>query len=145
MDLYKRNNVNWGDKLVQEKGERLLSVLTVENDEFSDIHRRILSRMETSWSLDNLQSDFKTIVKLINDREDFRTVFLNIVKKSFARKDDVSEETLEKISNNLGDIIRNCDRDVSKHILRKIESFIEIPFYRDELKNMLIINLSVES
>ena len=64
---------------------------------------------------------------------------------SLARKINIpesdEEHVMDKVSGWLRDVVCQCDKEVSKELLRKVEASIDVEFYKDELRNQLIVKL----
>ena len=141
VQLSKKEKIDW-DKMIEEKAESMLKLLLVDDKSFHDIQRNILAALESSKALDTLDIPFTTLVSLITGREDFRSVFVQMVTNLVRRPEELGEQALGKIAGYLCDIVKGCDREVSNQVLGGIEANIEVAFYRDELLNMLVSRLS---
>ena len=135
-------NVEW-TKVIEEDPTKILNLILVDFGyvPFDDVRRNILKGLESSQVFDTVHIPSPLLVKLVNKREDFRNVFIQMVT-NIVRKDELSDESITKISDYLYEIVIGCDRQIAQLVLDKIENNIEVSFYKDEIKNILMSKLS---
>ena len=139
---HERLTVDWA-KVIEEDSARYLNLLLFDFGyvPFHEVQRDILKGLESSKVFDTIHIPLPLLVKLINQRQDFRDVFIQMMT-NLVRRDELSEETMTRISDYLYEIVIGCDREVAQLVLDKIENNIEMSFYKDEIKNMLVSRLS---
>ena len=139
---HERLTVDWV-KVIEEDSARILNLLLFDFGyvPFHEVQRDILKGLESSKVFHTIHIPLPLLVKLINQRQDFRDVFIQMMT-NLVRRDELSEETMTRISDYLYEIVIGCDRQVAQLVLDKIENNIEVSFYKDEIKNMLVSRLS---
>ena len=133
------------DKIVRDKASKLLTLLSYDRQELSHIQKQIVNSLNRNIQLLEIKSCTSTmILSLVNRRTDIRTMFFNEIV-SLARKINIpesdKEHVMDKVSGWLRDVVCQCDKEVSKELLRKVEASIDVEFYKDELRNQLIVKL----
>ena len=133
------------DKMVRDKASKLLTLLSYDRQELSHIQKQIVNSLNRNIQLLEIKSCTSTmILSLVNRRTDIRTMFFNEIV-SLARKINIpesdEEHVMDKVSGWLRDVVCQCDKEVSKELLRKVEASIDVEFYKDELRNQLIVKL----
>ena len=134
--------VDWAE-MIEKDAAKILNLLLFDFGyvPFHEVQRDILHGLESSQVFDTVHIPSSLLVKLINQRHDFRQVFIQMMT-NLVRRDELSEETMTEISDYLYEIVVGCDRQVAQLVLDKIENNIEVSFYKDEIKNMLVSRLS---
>ena len=133
------------DKMVRDKASKLLTLLSYDRQELSHIQKQIVNSLNRNIQLLEIKSCPSTmILSLVNRRTDIRTMFFNEIV-SLARKINIpesdEEHVMDKVSGWLRDVVCQCDKEVSKELLRKVEASIDVEFFKDELRNQLIVKL----
>ena len=133
------------DKMVRDKASKLLTLLSYDRQELSHIQKQIVNSLNRNIQLLEIKSCTSTmILSLVNRRTDIRTMFFNEIV-SLARKINIpesdKEHVMDKVSGWLRDVVCQCDKEVSKELLSKVEASIDVEFYKDELRNQLIVKL----
>ena len=131
--------------MVRDKASKLLTLLSYDRQELSHIQKQIVNSLNRNIQLLEIKSCTSTmILSLVNRRTDIRTMFFNEIV-SLARKINIpesdKEHVMDKVSGWLRDVVCQCDKEVSKELLRKVEASIDVEFYKDELRNQLIVKL----
>ena len=133
------------DKMVRDKASKLLTMLSYDRQELSHIQKQIVNSLNQNIQLIEINScPSSMIMSLVNRRTDIRTMFFNEIV-SLARKINIpesdEEDFMDKVSGWLSEVVCQCDEEVSKELLRKVESSIDVEFYKDELRNQLIVKI----
>lgn len=133
------------DKMVRDKASKLLTLLSYDRQELSHIQKQIVNSLNRNIQLLEIKSCTSTmILSLVNRRTDIRTMFFNEIV-SLARKINIpesdKEHVMDKVSGWLRDVVCQCDKEVSKELMSKVEASIDVEFYKDELRNQLIVKL----
>ena len=133
------------DKMVRDRASKLLTLLSYDRQELSHIQKQIVNSLNRNIQLLEIKSCTSTmILSLVNRRTDIRTMFFNEIV-SLARKINIpesdKEHVMDKVSGWLRDVVCQCDKEVSKELMSKVEASIDVEFYKDELRNQLIVKL----
>ena len=139
VDLRKRENLNT-DTLVKENCRKMLKLLHVKAPQFVDIQKKILNSFSTNVSLLEIPPHRDLCLKMIEQNEHFRSYFVDAVGGHF-KEEDSNLFVMEKLADLLSRLVLNCDKNVATHVLEDIDNSIEIPFYKDELRNCLIVKI----
>jgi len=137
----KKSQVNFV-KLIKEKPEKCFRLLLLECHEFESLQRNLMKNVVQSFTRSDLFEIYKSLIaRIIVEKPEFRTLALKLLSQCLHTSDNV-EESIEILSDLLFEALQNCDLETSSDILQKFENLIETPFYKDELRNRLVVKIS---
>jgi len=141
VEISKKSKVNYS-KLIEEKPEKCLRLLLLDCHEFESLQRNLMKNVANTFIRSESFKKYQSfIASILVKKADFRTCIINVVSQSLNNSDNI-DEVLEIVSELLCEALQNCDFETSSSILQKLEDSIEAPFYKDELKNRLIVKIS---
>ena len=117
----------------------MLKLLLVKAPQFQDIQTKILKSFEKRVSLQELLPHGDLCLKLIQENEDFRSYFVEVVGRNFDGDCDI--DVIDNLAELLCKIVFNCDKNIATNVLENIDNCIETPFYKDEVRNCLIVKI----
>jgi len=131
-------------RMVRDRTDRLLGALLVEDSQYIGTQQKIIGYLYDIMNLDKLQDLDKEILgNVLNKREDVVRIVVKVVTD--ALNSNESLECIDRVAEILATFLKFIKHPTLSSFLERLDSVICNRFVRDELTNLLVTKLHIET
>jgi len=131
-------------RMVRDRTDRLLGALLVEDSQYIGTQQKIIGCLYDIMNLDKLHELDKEILgKVLDKREDVVSIVVKVL--SDALNSNETLECIEKVAEVLATFLKFIKHQRLSSFLEQLDSAVSNRFVREELTNLLVIKLRIET
>ena len=140
VEFHKRGEID-KEKMIKRFPEKILKFLLLQESNFNEMQSSLTNSLQNYLSVEQLLKCCpKVTAAAMTSSERLRTVLENKLI-SYLNRTEVDIISLEQLAQYLCDIVKNCETEVAKRFLAKVQNNLKIVFVSSSLLNFMTVKM----